>query len=502
MILMPITFSTQPWRLRNGIFASLILSFFITLTACEDPQEIGSEVFTQDIGVLYTDTLTVDASSILLDSVVTSNSDNLLVGSTIDPTFGLVKANSYFHIVPYDTLFSSVDTAGKKNVKWIRYPSKVDSIRMFLPYISYQGDTNQRQTIKLVQFANGASMEVGKLYYNTSEAPALSNTVIGQLSNVRIRPVKNKNILSGTGRYDSLRIPITDPAFINFIASQRDTKKDNALVGTEFRKITRGFALTSESANNAAILGFDAYNAVVRVYYNYKYTYTLRNKANTSDSITATVDTTKANFLIAYERLTAPVNVRFNKLMTTRTGNLAKLTKVTDGISSKQTNNEVYIQNSTGLVTKVRFPTLSNLKVRQDIAINKAELVLEPNANPSNFLLPQDLILVESTKDNRALRTTTDGIGNLRIINGESYTAAYQSRTNNFTFNITSSLQNLLSGRNPSNGWIISPTVFTTNSQNQRGLASGRNFFNWDANRAVFDVSKIKLKIYYTSVKK
>ena len=117
---MPITFSTQPWRLRNGIFASLILSFFITLTACEDPQEIGSEVFTQDIGVLYTDTLTVDASSILLDSVVTSNSDNLLVGSTIDPTFGLVKANSYFHIVPYDTLFSSVDTAGKKNVKWIR----------------------------------------------------------------------------------------------------------------------------------------------------------------------------------------------------------------------------------------------------------------------------------------------------------------------------------------------------------------------------------------------
>lgn len=67
MILMLTTFFTQKWRLRNGIFASLIISFFITFTACEDPQEIGSEVFAQDIGVLYTDTLTVDASTVLLD---------------------------------------------------------------------------------------------------------------------------------------------------------------------------------------------------------------------------------------------------------------------------------------------------------------------------------------------------------------------------------------------------------------------------------------------------
>ena len=151
MILMPTTFSTQPWRLRNGIFASLILIFFITLTACEDPQEIGSEVFAQDIGVLFTDTLTVDASTVLLDSILTSNTTSLLVGRTTDPSLGLVEANSYFHIVPFDTLYSTVDTAGRKNVKWIRFPSKVDSIRFFLPYNYYQGDTNQRQTIKLTQ---------------------------------------------------------------------------------------------------------------------------------------------------------------------------------------------------------------------------------------------------------------------------------------------------------------------------------------------------------------
>jgi hypothetical protein len=88
----------------KSLLASFILSFCLFLTACEDPQEIGSEVFVQDIGVLYTDTLTVDASTILLDSIVTSNTANLLVGRYTDPTLGLVEASSYFHIANADTL--------------------------------------------------------------------------------------------------------------------------------------------------------------------------------------------------------------------------------------------------------------------------------------------------------------------------------------------------------------------------------------------------------------
>ena len=503
MILMPTTFSTQKWPLRNGIFASLILSFFITLTACEDPQEIGSEVFAQDIGVLYTDTLTVDASTVLLDSILTSGTSSLLVGRTTDPSLGVIETSSYFHIVPFDTLYSSVDTAGRKNVKWIRFPSKVDSIRFFLPYNFYQGDTNQRQTIKLIQLADNALLDVDKQYFSNSDAPALSSKIIGQVQNAKIRPIRNSNIISGAGKFDTLRMPITDPSFLSFIASQRDPKKDLATVGTEFRKTTRGFALTSESTKNAAIVGFDAVYALMRVYYNYKYTYTLRNKANTADSITATVDTTKFNYLQVYDRdIATPKNIRFNKITNTRTGNLAKLSKVTDALPATQTNGEVYIQNASGLVLKVQFPTLAKLKARADIAINKAELVLEPNANPSNFTLPPDLILIESTKNNRLLRVTNDATGSLRVVTGEGSSAAYQSRTNTFTFNVTSSLQNILSGRNQSNGWMISPTVFTTSAQGTRGLASGTKILSWDVNRAVFNAKNIKLKVYYTYVSK
>ena len=509
MILMPTTFSTQPWRLRNGIFASLILSFFITLSACEDPQEIGSEVFAQNIGVLYTDTLTVEASTILLDSIVTGASQNLLVGRTIDPELGAVEAVSYFQMTPFDTLRSFVDTAGRKKIRWIRYPSKVDSIRLYLPYTSYEGDTNQRQSFKFYQLSQNASMDVANLYQNKTDGPSLKTTTLGQVLNARIRPIRNSNILSGSGRFDTLKIPITEPAFIKYIASQRDlVRKDSVEIGFQFRKTTRGFGLVSESAKNAAILGFGATTSYMKVFYSYKYTYTILNKAGTADSATATVDTTKANFILVYDvdaQSNRPLlqNARFNKITTARTGNLAKLVKVTDALPAKLSNNEAYIQCAAGLVMKVKFPSLSKLKAGQDVAINKAELVLEPNANPNNFTLPQDLVFAESTKDNRLLRTTNDGSGIIDFVTRtESYIGSYQNRTNNYTFNVTSALQNILSGRNLTNGWIITPTILTTTSQGQRGFVSAKNILTSDVTRAVFNTKNIKLKVYYTYVAK
>ena len=49
---------------------------------------------------------------------------------------------------------------------------------------------------------------------------------------------------------------------------------------------------------------------------------------------------------------------------------------------------------------------------------------------------------------------------------------------------------------------MISPTVFTTNAQGTRGLASGTKILSWDVNRAVFNTKNIKLKVYYTYVSK
>ena len=495
--------STQNWWVRKSLFASFILFFGLFLTACEDPQEIGSEVFVQDIGVLFTDTLAVDASTVLLDSIITSNTVNLLVGRYTDPILGVVEANNYFHLSNADTLRSSVDTAGRKAVTWIRYPSKVDSIRFILPYSSYHGDTLQRQTFKVNQLADDASLDATKTYYGNNVAPALKSTVLGQVQNVNIRPIKNKYIISGVGRFDTLKIPISDPTFVNFIKSQRDlTNKDDVLIGTGFRDKIRGLSITSESAKNAAILGIAADFAIMKIYYNYKYTYTLLNKALTADSIRVTVDTIKSNnlFIGLYTRATgAPNNARFNKLTATRSGAFSKLVHPTDALPSSQANNQLVLQSSTGLAMKVKFPNLLKLKERKDIAINKAELVLEPNS--SSYTLPPDLILMESNNSNQPIRSTTTGEGSLLFVLGEASTAAYVTKSNNYTFNVTSSLQNVLSGRNKTNGWILSADTFATTTAG-RGPVSGKGVVSSDVDRAIFDNKKIKLKVYYTYVGK
>ncbi len=482
------------------------------LSACEDPQEIGSEVFSQDIGVLFTDTLTVDASTVLLDSIVTSTTPNLLVGRYTDPTLGLVEASSYFQISNTDTirtyLFDADKTpliiANKKDFKWIKNPTKIDSIRFILPYSLYQGDTLQTQTFKVSQLNDNSILDATKSYYSNSDAPLLKSNLLGQVKNVKIRPVKNKNILAGLSRFDTLKIPITNPDFINFISSQRDSNKEDALIGTGFKTKIRGLALTSESSNNAALLGFFSDYSVMKVYYSYTYSYTLRNKANTSDSLKVTVDSTKSNDLYVglYSRATGvSQNARFNKITTTRSGTFSKLVNPTDILSSAQANNQVVIQSSTGLATKIKFPSLLKLKERQDIAINKAELVFEPNV--ANYSVPNDLVLIENTATNRLLRNTITSEGALQFVSGEGSSASYISKTNNYTLNVTSSLQNILSGRNKTNGWILTADTFREATQNSpRGPLSGRNVVSSDVSRAVFDSKKIKLKVYYTYIGK
>ena len=511
---MVFTTSIQSWWVSKRLSASFILSFCLLLSACEDPQEIGSEVFVQNVGVLFTDTLTVDASTVLVDSIVTSNTDNLLVGRYTDPILGLVEASSYFQISNRDTirteLFdldrSPLIIANKKDFKWIKNPTKVDSIRFLLPYTLHQGDTLQKQTFTLTQLDDNTSLDPAKTYFRNDNPPLLKSTVFGQLRNANVRPVKNISIIGGSGRFDTLRIPVTDPAFINFIISQKEsTNKDNALIGTGFKNKIRGLALTSESTKNAAIVGISPYNSVLKVYYSYSYSYTLRNKANTSDSIKVTVDSTKSNDFYVGRFVSsatgAPLNARFNKITATRNGVFSKLINPTDILMSAQANNQVAIQPNTGLTTKVKFPSLLKLKERQDIAINKAELILEPNV--SIYSLPKDLVLIESTPTNRFLRTTTSSEGALQFVSGEASTASYISKSNSYTFNVTSSLQNILSGRNKSNGWILSATTFGAATQTApRGPVSGRYIVSSEADKAVFDSKKIKLRVYYTYVGK
>ena len=97
-----------------------IISLF--LSSCDDPKEIGSDLFSVEVGLNYTDTLTVNSSTVLIDSIYTGANNSLLLGSYFHPELGYVTSDVFAQIANADTLNS------KEN-------SILDSLKISLLYL-------------------------------------------------------------------------------------------------------------------------------------------------------------------------------------------------------------------------------------------------------------------------------------------------------------------------------------------------------------------------------
>jgi hypothetical protein len=78
-----------------------------------------------------------------------------------------------------------------------------------------------------------------------------------------------------------------------------------------------------------------------------------------------------------------------------RKGALANLKKPADALKSSDAGGYVYMDNISGLAVKLRFPTLLKLKNNKNVAINKAELVLEPDQPLSGFTRISNLVAIK-----------------------------------------------------------------------------------------------------------
>ena len=126
----------------------LFLILFISLfTSCQtDNAEgefvVGSDYLSINNKVILIDTLTVNVSTINIDSLVTSNQSRILIGNYTDPIFGKVTSESYLKLTPDNYSIGSSDS-DTQTVKYV-----FDSIAMILKYDRYSyGDTTKTQTI-------------------------------------------------------------------------------------------------------------------------------------------------------------------------------------------------------------------------------------------------------------------------------------------------------------------------------------------------------------------
>jgi hypothetical protein len=71
---------------------------------------VGSDYLSINNKVIMIDTLTVNVSTINIDSLVTSNQSRILIGNYTDPILGIVKSESYLKLTPDSYSIGSSET--------------------------------------------------------------------------------------------------------------------------------------------------------------------------------------------------------------------------------------------------------------------------------------------------------------------------------------------------------------------------------------------------------
>ena len=121
---------------------TMFLCCCVALVSCEDPNELGLGLVDDNIAGKYTDTLTVNVSTVYLDSLATSGTGNMLAGQYTDPHSGTVLANTFFQV-------------GLGSATWtVAADATFDSLTLLLPYSGYSyGDTTQAVTYNIHRLA-------------------------------------------------------------------------------------------------------------------------------------------------------------------------------------------------------------------------------------------------------------------------------------------------------------------------------------------------------------
>ena len=442
---------------RIAFFALLSFTFF----SCEDPKDIGLDLEpgNQNFGVLFTEDLDVQTSTVLVDSVRTNTSPYFLAGRYQDQVLGTITAKSFLQVrynIATDTL-----RLGDSPV--------VDSLVMILDYEYDYGNTGQPQNLFVHRLTDSLRR---KVYYNYDKL------------SYEASPVGSLNFVADTKR-DTLRLHLSKE-FGDYLVSFSGKSE------TDFQRSFYGLALMGGETDNGAIIApiitASSTATVLRLYY--------RNSASP--------DPKTYDFFLDGRN--------FNHIQSERTGALAGLQNPYDALPSANTGELSYVQAGIGLMTKIEFPDIQKLREKGNIGINRAELVISPVEGTvvNTATPPPVLTLYGMGTDNKLVGDSTfryipllADFASTSIPNVSSY----NSTKKNYTFPINNYINNLLYEPSATNGLFLSlPSVgFLSFNPSTFSLPATTPYYERSVDRLVLGSRKhptnpVKLRVYYTVV--
>lgn len=427
-----------------SLFFSIILFFFNN--NCEEQSDYltnGEDYLQSQTELILIDTFSVDLSTILLDSVVTSGKNVLLIGAYQDTTFGEITSTSYFQLgVPQE--FNS------ENIENDEYKS----LELVLTYNNYSfGDTTKNQNINVYQLNENIEKNENEEVTSNTSFDYNSNPI----GSIIYRPKPKSSS-------DTLAIEINDEIGQDlFKKMQEDSEvlKDNEM----FIDYFHGLALIPEESNSASIVGFKATEMDLKLILHTK------NSGATEKTIN-------------YEFCLLDSSKQFNNIKHDLAN--TKLNDLSDQeqkLQSTSTAGKAYLQNSLGLAIRVDFPTLKELLLFENRIIKKVELSIAPLANNNErFDLPSDLNLYQADKQND-FSINYDYVSYSNLYIDELY-----NEDTRYLFDITYYIKDELSDSyiDPEKGLIINVPQSSYNTNLSRFIADAKN-------------QNTELKIYFLS---
>ncbi|QKG55872.1 DUF4270 family protein [Hymenobacter sp. BRD128] len=400
-----------------------------------------------DTGAFLIDTLTVRSSTVLRDSVPSSNSTYLFVGQYTDPLLGKLTARSAFRL----------GLAGA----FTPDPTAVfDSVTLILKPDNYRyGDTTKTQSlVEVHRLSRQTPISITKYSY---VAPRLTpmgydSTHVDSLLNLNHRVPKGR----ARPNLTTLRIPL-DNAFGKELldrgkAGQLSTQDD-------FDAYLPGLVITPGANDEGAIIRLNATStdAAMRLYYH----------VPTDPTTVITSDFS----LAAGARHFFQIRANRNRLRNIPTASLGVA-------ASAKTGEQTIIEGALGLQTRLEFPYLTDLRqFGNNLTITNAQITASvPTATLMPFVpAPPALSLYYTDAYNHPISVYQS---NITYNTGISTLTGIEQGTYNWS--MTSYIQSVLANRIPNNGLLLASAtpevpsrVFIGSTRNSQYKLAFRVYF-------------------------
>ena len=458
-------------RLYKLDLLTLLIGLFI-LSSCQETESIGLEVDpTTEIKGSLLDTITINASTVAEDSIITNTLEQYPLGYLNDPIMGKTTANIGMSL----TLDPPGLTFGTNPV--------LDSAVLVLFYgKEFHGDSTSKFELEVHQLANALTATTP--HFNTKKIE-YNNPVLGsKFLRFNLKDsIKVTELVKGKpdvqkSKAPHIRIQLNN-AFItnNLLTAGTSILASNAALNNSIN----GLYLTVNKAQTTGKGGIAFFNLAdssrLEVYYK-------------SQNGTA-IDTVLQKFPI--KNSTSPVIADFKHDYTG--------TSIQTQLNNPNTKfDQTFVQGLAGLRTRIYFPYLDKLKSLGNITINKAELILTVVGGTDQIKPAQRLLLYQTDIAKQRQFIPDFGTNPVVSMTDLDFGGFYDSTNKRYKFVVTTYIQDILRGRLKQYDTYIAPVGLNYNRQTGP-LPSGATATSAVIGSGKSGVSyKMKLNIIYSKI--